>query len=139
MNVFYTALIALLAFAALPTATFADDDDPLFVNLTTDETHRARMALVFASRQQQLGRPIVIFLNDRGVLLGSTKNSDKFKEHQQVLAAMIGKGADVLVCPMCMEHYGVNKADMFPGLKLSNPKIVGDALFDDDDTKALSW
>ena len=139
MNVFYAALIALLAFAALPTATFADDDDPLFVNLTTDETHRARMALVFASRQQQLGRPIVIFLNDRGVLLGSTKNSDKFKEHQQYLAAMIGKGADVLFCPMCIEHYGVKKADMFTGLKMSNPKIVGDALVDDDDTKSLSW
>ena len=79
MNVLYTALIALLVFVALPTATFADADDPLFVNLTTDETHRARMALVFASRQQQLGRPIVVFLNERGVLLGSTKNSDKFK------------------------------------------------------------
>jgi sulfur relay (sulfurtransferase) complex TusBCD TusD component (DsrE family) len=139
MNVFYTALIALLAFAALPTATFADDDDPLFVNLTTDETHRARMALVFASRQQQLGRPIIVFLNDRGVLLGSTKNSDKFKEHQQVLAAMIGKGADVLACPMCMEHYGVDETDLSPGIKLSNPEVVGEALFGDDDTKALSW
>ena len=59
MNVFYTALIALLAFAAMPTATFANDD-PLFVNLTTDDTHRARMALVFTSRQQQLGRPITL-------------------------------------------------------------------------------
>ena len=139
MNVLYTALIALLVFVALPTATFADADDPLFVNLTTDETHRARMALVFASRQQQLGRPIVVFLNDRGVLLGSTKNSDKFKEHQQVMATMIDQGGDVLVCPMCMEHYGVDKADLRPGLKLSNPKIVGGALFDDDDTKTLSW
>ena len=139
MNVIYTVLIAILAFAAMPAATFADDDDPLFVNLTTDEAHRARMALVFASRQQQLGRPIVVFLNDRGVLLGSTKNADKFKEHQQVLATMIDQGADVLVCPMCMEHYGVDKADLSSGLKLSNPKIVGDALFDDDDTKTLSW
>ena len=139
MNVLYTALIALLVFVALPTATFADADDPLFVNLTTDETHRARMALVFASRQQQLGRPIVVFLNDRGVLLGSTTNSDKVKEHQQVQATMIDQGGDVLVCPMCMEHYGVDKADLRPGLKLSNPKIVGGALFDDDDTKTLSW
>ncbi len=139
MKAIYTALIAILALAAMPVVTFADNDDPLFVNLTTDEIHRARMALLFASRQQELGRPIVVFLNDRGVLLGSTKNRDKFKEHQQVLAAMIDKGADVLVCPMCMEHHGVDKADLSPGLKLSNPKIVGEALFDDDDTKTLSW
>ena len=40
----------------------------------------------------------------------------RFKEHQQVLAALIDKGATVLVCPMCMEHYGVNKTDLSPGL-----------------------
>ena len=138
MKVFYTALIALLAFAAMPTATFANDD-PLFVNLTTDEFHRARMALVFASRQQQLGRPITLFLNDRGVLLSSTKNADKFKEHKKVLTGLIDKGASVLVCPMCMEHFGVDKIDLVPGLKLSNPEVVGDALFGDDDTKSLTW
>ena len=138
MNVFYTALIALLAFAVMPTATFANDD-PLFVNLTTDDTHRARMALVFTSRQQQLGRPITLFLNDRGVLLGSTKHTDKFKEHQEVLAGLIDKGATVLVCPMCMEHYGVDKTELASGFKLSNPEVVGESLFGDDDTKTLTW
>ena len=97
------------------------------------------MALVFASRQQQLGRPITLFLNDRGVLLSSTKNADKFKEHQEVLTGLIDKGATVLVCPMCMEHFGVDKTDLAPGLKLSNPEVVGDALFGDDDTKSLTW
>ena len=138
MKVFYTALLAVLAFAAITTATFANDD-PLFVNLTTDENHRARMALVFASRQQQLGRPITLFLNDRGVLLSSTKNADKFKGHQEVLSGLIDKGATVLVCPMCMEHYGVDKTDLAPGLKLSNPEVVGEALFADDNTKSLTW
>ena len=139
MRVFCTALIALLVFVAVPTVAFADNDDPLFVNLTTDEAHRARMALVFASRQQDLGRPISVFLNDRGVFIGSKKHSDKFKEHQGVLAAMIEKGANVIVCLMCMKHYGVAETDLTAGIKLSNPKIVGEALFGDDDTKALSW
>ena len=139
MRVIIAALIAVLAFAAMPTISIADDDDPLFVNLTTDETQRARMALVFASRQQELGRPIVVFLNDRGVFIGSKKRAQKFKQHQDVLAAMMQKGAEVLICPMCMEHYGVDKADLATGIKLSSPELVGDALFGDDDTKALSW
>jgi len=38
-----------------------------------------------------------------------------------------------------MEYFGVDKIDLVPGLKLSNPEVVGDALFGDDDTKSLTW
>ena len=139
MRVPCTALMALLVFVAVPTVTSADDDDPLFVKLTTDGIQRARMALVFASPQQELGRPISVFLNNLGVFIGSKKHSDKFREHQSVLAAMIEKGANVIACLMCMKHYGIAEADLTAGVNLSYPKIVGDALFGDDDTKALSW
>ena len=55
---------ALLAVTAVP--AIAGATDPLFVNMTTDDPHRASMALTFALNQQRLGHPVTIFFNDKG-------------------------------------------------------------------------
>ena len=47
-------------------------------------------------------------------------------------------GTNILVCPMCMKHYGVNEADLLPGLKVGNPELTGNALFADN-TKTMTW
>lgn len=39
---------------------------------------------------------------------------------------------------MCMKHYGVKEADLIDGAKVSNPDLVGGALFKDN-TKTLTW
>jgi sulfur relay (sulfurtransferase) complex TusBCD TusD component (DsrE family) len=134
-----TALLALaLAMPLSSPPARASDPDPLFVNLTTDDAHRARMAFAFSQNQAQRKHPVAIFLNDRGVRVGSKAHSRKYKAQQAQLMALIKDGATVLVCPMCMQHYGVKEKDLLEGLKVGNPDLVGGALFRDR-TKTLTW
>lgn len=132
-------LLALtLCISAIATPAFAGDTDPLFVNLTSDDPHRANMAITFGGNQHERGHPLTIFLNDKGVLIGSKASSAKFADHQKALAELMDKGAAVIICPMCMKHYGVKESDLLPGLKVGKPEITGAALFKDN-TKTLTW
>ena len=128
--------VALIA-GALSTPAMAGDTDPLFVNLTSDEAHRANMALTFSKGQLERGHPLTIFLNDRGVMLGNKANAAKFSEHQKLIGDLIKKGATVFICAMCAEHYGMKQTDWLPGLKLATEQ-AGLALFKDN-TRTLSW
>jgi sulfur relay (sulfurtransferase) complex TusBCD TusD component (DsrE family) len=129
--------LALLAGAISPPAV-AGESDPLFVNLTTDEPHRANMGITFGKNQAERGHALTIFLNDRGVLIGSKSNAAKFAAHQKTLSELMGKGAVVLICPMCMKQYGVKDSDLLPGLKIGNPELLDAALFKGS-TKTLTW
>jgi sulfur relay (sulfurtransferase) complex TusBCD TusD component (DsrE family) len=131
------ASLVLLA-SAFARPSFAGDTDPLFVNITTNDVHRARMAITFGTAQMERGHPLTIFLNDRGVLIGSRANSATFAEHQKALAEAMAKGAVVIVCPMCMKHYGVKPADLLPGAEVGKPELTGGALFKEG-TRTLSW
>lgn len=119
-------------------AAGAGEHDPLFVNMTTDDAHRATMAISFGKNQHERGHPLTVFLNDKGVLVGSKAHAAKYAEQQKMLAELLGKGATVIVCPMCMKHYGVKEADLLPGLKVGNPELTGAALFKDHG-KTLTW
>jgi sulfur relay (sulfurtransferase) complex TusBCD TusD component (DsrE family) len=138
----FSKLLLVLAFTltvgSIGMPAFAGDTDPLFVNLTTDDSHRANMGISFGKNQLELGHPLTIFLNDKGVFIGSKVNSAKFAEQQKSLGELMSKGATILVCHMCMKHYGIKEADLLPGLKVSNPELSGGALFKDN-TKALTW
>ncbi len=139
MKLFAQILIALaLVLGASAQPAFAGDTDPLFVNLTTDDAHRANMGISFGKNQLERGHPLTIFLNDKGVLIGSKANTAKFADHQKVLSDLMSKGATVLICPMCMKHYGVKESDLIPGLKIGNPELTGAAVFKDN-TKSLTW
>jgi len=139
MKVFAQLLFALsLIVGCTATPVWAGDNDPLYVNLTTNDSHRANMGIFFSKNQFERGHPLTIFLNDKGVFLGSKANAAKFSEHQKMLAELIGKGAVVLICPMCMKHYGVKESDLLPGIKIGNAELTGGALFKDN-TKTLTW
>ena len=116
---FVLALALAVGLGASP--AFADDKDPLFINLTVDDAHRVNMAIAFGKNQLERGHPLTIFLNDRGVLVGSTPKSDQFGDQQKPLGPVIAQGATVIVCPMCMQHYGVQEAELMSGLKVGNP------------------
>jgi sulfur relay (sulfurtransferase) complex TusBCD TusD component (DsrE family) len=131
-------LAVALIVGCLSAAAFAGNTDPLFVNLTTDDSHRANMAITFGKGQLELGHPLTIFLNDKGVLIGSKANSAKFANHQKALGELVSKGATVLICPMCMKHYSVKEVDLLSGIKVGNPELTGGALFKDN-TKTLTW
>ncbi len=139
MKFFKNLVLAFSLLAGVVAApAFAGDTDPLFVNLTTEDAHRANMAITFGGNQHERGHPLTIFLNDKGVLIGSKAHADKFASHQKALGELMKKGAVVLICPMCMKHYGVKESDLLPGLKVGAPELTGGALFKDN-TKTLTW
>jgi intracellular sulfur oxidation DsrE/DsrF family protein len=136
ITAFLAAIVLVLGSFAMPSVAAAKD--PLFINLTSDDPHRANMAISFGANQSGRGHPLTVFLNDKGVLVGSKANASRYAEQQKKLADLMGKGATVLVCPMCMKHYGVAEADLLPGLRIGSPDVTGGALFRDG-TRTLTW
>lgn len=133
------ALFLAAVFALAPAGyAHANNDHPLFVNMTTDDAHRAKMAIGFARKQQERKHPVTVFLNDKGVNVGAKSKAGDFAEHQKMLAAIIKDGGNVVVCPMCMEHYGVKADDLIDGAQTGNPELTGKLLFEND-TKTLTW
>lgn len=125
-------------FALISLSSFAGPNDPLFVNLTAEDSHKAKMAVTFSLKQHELGHPVTIFLNDKAVAIGVKQNTAKYAEHQKMLNEIIAKGGKVIICPMCLKHYGYSEADIIPNIQISSPKITADALYKDN-AKALSW
>ena len=124
--------------AALSLAVIAGANDPLFINLSTDELHRSTMAINFGKHHSANGHPLTIFLNDKAVMLGVKAGATKFSDQQQALSEVIASGALVIMCPMCLKQAGYAEVDLLPGVKMGSPKITGDALFKDS-TKTMSW
>ena len=131
-------LAATLVAGTLGTPARAASGDPLLVNLSSDDKHRVEMGIGFGVKQLELGHPLTIFLNDRSVQLASSEYAPKFRKQQKLLAAAIDRGATVLVCPGCMEHFGVKEADLLPGVKPSSPAVVEAVLFKPN-TRTMSW
>lgn len=131
-------LFSLLALLLCATPALAGSADPLFINLTSDDSHRALMAIGFGQAQMQRGHGLTVYLNDKAVLVASKKNAAQFAEQQKLLSGIAAKGGTVLVCPMCSKKFGVAEADFITGAKLTNPDMTGAALFKDN-TKTLSW
>ena len=128
----------IAALAALSLSALAGPNDPLFINLSTDDMHRASMAINFGKHHSANGHPLTIFLNDKAVMLGVKAGSSKFADQQQALSDVISSGALVIMCPMCLKQAGFTEADLISGVKLGSPKVTGDALFKDG-TKTMSW
>jgi sulfur relay (sulfurtransferase) complex TusBCD TusD component (DsrE family) len=131
-------VMIITALAALSLSAVAGPNDPLFINLSTDELHRSSMAINFGKHHSANGHPLTIFLNDKAVMMGVKAGSGKFADQQQALSEVIASGALVIMCPMCLKQAGYTEADLIPGVKIGGPKITGDALFKDG-TKTMSW
>ena len=139
MNRISRLLLGLALLAGLANGpALAGATDPLFINLTTDDGYRAKMALSFGAKQLERGHPLTVFLNDRGVMLGSRTKVAELATQQQLIDELLAKGATVIVCPQCMKRHGVDPQDLLPRIQTGNPDLTGDALFQDN-TKTLSW
>jgi predicted peroxiredoxin len=132
------SLLSLFVVLMMPGLSVAGANDPLFINMTSDDGHRATMAIGFGAKQHALGHPLTIFLNDKGVFVASKANSSKYAEQQKALADAMAKGATVIACPLCMKHYGVKESDLLPGIQVGKPELTGGVLFKDN-TKTLTW
>lgn len=137
-GIFGAAALCLLLLFMAPAEPRAESPDALFVNMTTDDGHRAAMGIGFGYNQLLRGHPLTVFLNDRGVMLAARSNTDKFPSQQRTLADIMAKGGTVFVCPTCMDHYGLAVADLMPGARVSTPDLTEKALFSQD-ARTLSW
>ena len=130
--------IVIAILVTLSLSVIAGANDPLFINLSTDELHRSTMAINFGKHHSANGHPLTIFLNDKAVMLGVKAGSTKLADQQQALSEVMANGALVIMCPICLKQAGYTEADLLPGIKIGGPKITGDALFKDG-TKTMSW
>lgn len=131
--------VFVLAFVSVVSSlAFSATNDPLFINLSTDEVSRTSMAINFGKHHFSTGHPLTIFLNDKAVMLGVKAGSSKYAEQQQALSEAITAGALVIMCPICLKHVGYSEADLIAGVKLGGPQVTGDALFKSG-TKTMSW
>jgi sulfur relay (sulfurtransferase) complex TusBCD TusD component (DsrE family) len=133
----FKLLVLAFVLIASPSA-FSAANDPLFINLSTDEVSRTSMAINFGKHHFSSGHPLTIFLNDKAVILGVKVGSSKYHEQQQALSEAITAGALVIMCPICLKQAGYSESDLIAGVKLGGPKLTGDALFKDG-TKTMSW
>jgi len=129
-------LVVILA--AFSLSAFAGANDPLFISLTSSEPHRVTMAFNFGKHHNENGHPLSIFLSDQGVFVGVKSGADKYADQQKMLQEIIAKGGNVIMCPLCLKHYGFSPNDVLPGIKMGSPKVTGDALFKDG-TKTMTW
>lgn len=135
-KLFQAFVLVFVLAVSLPASSAAND--PLFINLSTDEINRSIMAINFGRHHFSNGHPLTIFLNDKAVMLGVKAGSSKHSEQQQALSEAISAGALVIMCPICLKQAGYSEADLLAGVKLGGPKVTGDALFKDG-TKTMSW
>ena len=113
----YLALICVV----VPNTTWADDrdepegcgDDELFINLLSDETWRATVALTKARQSLEAGFPVTILLGMEGVRVALRENKyrqDVFAKTglkpRDLLKIVLDLGARVIVCPDCLDRAG---------------------------------
>jgi sulfur relay (sulfurtransferase) complex TusBCD TusD component (DsrE family) len=123
---------------SLSISAMAGANDPLFINLTTDDTHRASMAINFGKHHFSNGHQLSIFLNDKATILAVKAGASKYADLQKELMEVVNKGGLVIVCPPCLKQAGYSELDLIQGVKMGGPKVTGDALFKDG-TKTMSW
>jgi len=141
MKQFIVLVVLLSVLVALPASA---SGKKLFVNLTSDDTNRAAMAVGMATKilkKQKI--PVTIFLNVEAVRLADkTIPQNKYANDKTVTEMLLGfmkAGGKVIMCPMCMKNVGgMEKSQMIPGIVMGGPDVTFPALLADD-TTVLSY
>jgi predicted peroxiredoxin len=99
----------------------------VLLSVTSDANQNPQsvdMAMRFAGFGLEEGRKVVIFFNVKGVTIPTAGFPDDFafgdgSPIKQQLTALIERGADVHVCPICMKALDVDKSDLIDGAKVT--------------------
>jgi predicted peroxiredoxin len=141
-------VLATVVAPAVQPAAAQDAKAGLFINLTTDDTWSAAKAIMFAHEKALKNghKPVTIWLNVRGVYLADKKRAShvhglmraKDMSVQDMLAAFMKDGGQVIACQACSAAAGLTAEDYIDGVKMGKWDLVEKALFDPN-TKTLSW
>ncbi len=132
------AIVGVVAVSGESASSAAPSDGRgLLVNLTTDDTWSANMALSLATNAAGQGLDVIVFLNVRGVYLADAErmpategNSDQ-NIHQKI-TALVDTGAKVIVCPSCAMEAGLTQDDLIDGAVIGEPGGIIPTLADPD-------
>lgn len=110
-----TTLLTVL-FLMTSTSLFADDDEKLFVNLTSDDINRATMAIAMGTKALTKEKvPVTIFLSVEGVRIVDMNLPEhrhaNGKSLKEMLSEFMEEGGRVIACGMCMKNVGGIKKD----------------------------
>ena len=138
--------VAMTVFGAIANA---EENKPgLFVNLTTDDTWSAAKAIMFAHEKALKNghEPVAIWLNVRAVYLadktrpshvhGLMRGDDK--SIQDMLAAFMADGGQVIMCQACSQAAGLTVDDYIDGVVMGDWPTVSGLLFGEN-MQTLSW
>jgi sulfur relay (sulfurtransferase) complex TusBCD TusD component (DsrE family) len=110
-------IVATLAVISLPLSTFAAKE-PIYINLATNDPVKVAMALDAGRQYVGHGFPLVIYLNDKAVLLGVETSSGSISKEQMAIKQAIANGATVIICPTCLEDHGFTRMNLVQGIAL---------------------
>ncbi|OYY11758.1 MULTISPECIES: DsrE family protein [unclassified Polynucleobacter] len=110
-------ILAILAAISLPLSVFGAKE-PIYVNLATNDPVKVSMALDASRQYAEKGYPIVIYLNDKAVLLGVEVQSGAVSKEGEAIRQAIANGAKIIVCPSCLEDYGFTRNNLLQGAML---------------------
>jgi predicted peroxiredoxin len=135
------ALVLLSVAVVVPVS--AEDQKTIFYNVTTDEAWSAGMALGQANKALEAGYQVVIFLNVRGVFIASKTfvtdtNGASGQSMQEMLKAAMAKGAQAIICPMCLGKAGMTMNDVIEGVVKGGPDVTMKAMTADN-TVVISY
>jgi predicted peroxiredoxin len=137
MKLLRLLVVFAIILAGLGQVASAGGADPLFVNLATDDNHKANMAIALSKEMLKQGHPVTIYLNSQAVQIADRSNP-RYAMQQAKLTEFISKGGTVLVCPVCEQFLHLNQSNLVPGVQLSTADKVSQALFREN-AKTLSW
>ncbi len=117
----------------------------LLVNITTDDTWTANMAISLAHTALRSGEAhsVTIFLNVRGVYLAdsdrlpATEGNSELNIHQKLINFM-ADGGNVVACPSCSREAGLTQDDYLEGVVLGEPGGILPFLLDHN-TAVMSY
>lgn len=110
-------IMTVLAVIALPLSALAAKE-PIYINLATNDPVKVSMALDAGRQYAEKGHPIVIYLNDKAVLLGVEVKSRDVSKEQEAIRQAIANGATVIICPTCLEDHGFTRINLVKGVVL---------------------
>lgn len=132
-------VLVIVAFAGVWRITAVADEPAVqkhtvLFNITSgkEDLHRVTMALQLANHALDDGRFVVLFLNVRAPELARKDlPAVRFRENppiQEMLQKLMDRGAQLIVCPHCMEVQNVRAEDLMAGASVATRATVFDPL-----------
>lgn len=103
----------------------------VLINITSgkEDLHAVTMACQLAGHALDDGRTVVLFLNVRAPEFARQDLSEEFVLRdnpplRDMLASLMARGAQMVVCPHCMEVMGVGEGDLIKGARAASRQTL---------------